>query len=135
MNIRMEAMKLFWLTPATSTIGFSSAKEPPCLEKCGLASQIRFPNRVVGRSSRFRVRSDKAERSGTVAISRNIKGAHFAVGCDCSHHHLPKGAPYEPREVYRHGRSPGNDLGGRHRWQRQADHGMHSGNESGYDSG
>jgi hypothetical protein len=25
--------------------------------------------------------------------SRNIKGAHFAVGCDCSYHHLPKGAP------------------------------------------
>src|ERR1035437_7599987 len=28
-----------------------------------------------------------------IAISRNIKGAHFAVGCDCPHHHLPKGAP------------------------------------------
>jgi hypothetical protein len=25
--------------------------------------------------------------------SRNIKGAHFAVGCGYSHHHLPKGAP------------------------------------------
>jgi len=24
---------------------------------------------------------------------RNIKGAHFAVGCGYSHHHLPKGAP------------------------------------------
>ena len=26
-------------------------------------------------------------------LSRNIKGAHFAVGFDRSHHHLPKGAP------------------------------------------
>ena len=26
-------------------------------------------------------------------LSRNIKGAHFAVGFDCSYHHLPKGAP------------------------------------------
>jgi len=25
--------------------------------------------------------------------ARNIKGAHFAVGCGYSHHHLPKGAP------------------------------------------
>jgi hypothetical protein len=25
--------------------------------------------------------------------SRNIKGAHFAVGCGYSYHHLPKGAP------------------------------------------
>jgi len=24
--------------------------------------------------------------------ARNIKGAHFAVGCGYSHHHLPKGA-------------------------------------------
>jgi hypothetical protein len=23
-----------------------------------------------------------------IPITRNIKGAHFAVGCDCSHHHL-----------------------------------------------
>jgi hypothetical protein len=26
-------------------------------------------------------------------LSRNIKGAHFGVGFDRSHHHLPKGAP------------------------------------------
>jgi hypothetical protein len=26
-------------------------------------------------------------------LPRNIKGAHFAVGFDCSYHHLPKGAP------------------------------------------
>jgi len=26
-------------------------------------------------------------------IARNIKGAHFAVGCGYSHQHLPKGAP------------------------------------------
>jgi hypothetical protein len=26
-------------------------------------------------------------------LSRNIKGAHFAVGFDRWHHHLPKGAP------------------------------------------
>jgi hypothetical protein len=26
-------------------------------------------------------------------LSRNIKGAHFAVGFDRLHHHLPKGAP------------------------------------------
>jgi hypothetical protein len=26
-------------------------------------------------------------------IARNIKGAHFAVVCGYSHHHLPKGAP------------------------------------------
>ena len=26
-------------------------------------------------------------------FARNIKGAHFAVGFDRSHHHLPKGAP------------------------------------------
>jgi hypothetical protein len=25
--------------------------------------------------------------------ARNIKGAHFAVGCGYSYHHLPKGAP------------------------------------------
>jgi hypothetical protein len=28
-----------------------------------------------------------------IAESRNIKGAHFAVGCGYSYHHLPKGAP------------------------------------------
>ena len=27
------------------------------------------------------------------ANARNIKGAHFAVSCGYSHHHLPKGAP------------------------------------------
>jgi hypothetical protein len=26
-------------------------------------------------------------------LPRNIKGAHFAVGFDRWHHHLPKGAP------------------------------------------
>jgi hypothetical protein len=26
-------------------------------------------------------------------FARNIKGAHFGVGFDRSHHHLPKGAP------------------------------------------
>jgi hypothetical protein len=25
--------------------------------------------------------------------ARNIKDAHFAIGCGYSHHHLPKGAP------------------------------------------
>src|SRR5216683_4367390 len=28
-----------------------------------------------------------------IAKSRNIKGAHVAVGCGYSYHHLPKGAP------------------------------------------
>jgi hypothetical protein len=27
------------------------------------------------------------------SIGRNIKGAHFAVGCGYSYHHLAKGAP------------------------------------------
>jgi hypothetical protein len=30
---------------------------------------------------------------GHLASARNIKGAHFAVGCGYSYHHLPKGAP------------------------------------------
>jgi hypothetical protein len=25
--------------------------------------------------------------------ARNIKGAHFGIGCGYSYHHLPKGAP------------------------------------------
>jgi hypothetical protein len=33
------------------------------------------------------------ERCLEIRLSRNIKGAHFAVGFDRSHHHLPKGAP------------------------------------------
>ena len=33
------------------------------------------------------------ERCLEIRLSRNIKGAHFTVGFDRSHHHLPKGAP------------------------------------------
>ena len=35
----------------------------------------------------------KPDRCCEILFPRNIKGAHFAVGFDCSHHHLPKGAP------------------------------------------
>src|ERR1700686_3683920 len=34
------------------------------------------------------------------AFTRNIKGAHFAVGCDCSHHHLPKRSAVMNQEKY-----------------------------------
>ena len=34
-----------------------------------------------------------ADRCREVLFARNIKGAHFAVGFDLSHQHLPKGAP------------------------------------------
>ena len=33
------------------------------------------------------------DRCREILFARNIKGAHFAVGFDRSHHHLPKGAP------------------------------------------
>src|SRR6266550_4128652 len=35
-----------------------------------------------------------------IAITRNIKGAHFAVGCDCLHHHLPKRSVFMNQEKY-----------------------------------
>src|SRR6266704_2376568 len=34
------------------------------------------------------------------AITRNIKGAHFAVGCDCWDHHLPKRSAVMNQEKY-----------------------------------
>ena len=39
------------------------------------------------------VKRGLADRCREQGLSRNIKGAHFAVGFDRSHHHLPKGAP------------------------------------------
>src|SRR5579864_2395371 len=33
-------------------------------------------------------------------ITRNIKGAHFAVGCDCWDHHLPKRSAVMNQEKY-----------------------------------
>ncbi|MGA8214487.1 MAG: hypothetical protein WB799_12900, partial [Candidatus Sulfotelmatobacter sp.] len=35
-----------------------------------------------------------------ISITRNIKGAHFAVGCDRSHHHLPKRSAVMNQEKY-----------------------------------
>jgi hypothetical protein len=37
--------------------------------------------------------SVKRRNISLIADARNIKGAHFAVGCGYSYHHLPKGAP------------------------------------------
>ena len=34
------------------------------------------------------------------SITRNIKGAHFAVGCDCWDHHLPKRSAVMNQEKY-----------------------------------
>src|SRR5664279_5518486 len=35
-----------------------------------------------------------------ISITRNIKGAHFAVGCDCWDHHLPKRSAVMNQEKY-----------------------------------
>src|ERR1700730_10617731 len=35
-----------------------------------------------------------------ISITRNIKGAHFAVGCDCWNHHLPKRSAVMNQEKY-----------------------------------
>jgi hypothetical protein len=35
-----------------------------------------------------------------IPIARNIKGAHFAVGCDCWDHHLPKRSAVMNQEKY-----------------------------------
>jgi Arc/MetJ-type ribon-helix-helix transcriptional regulator len=42
---------------------------------------------ILSRSGR------KLDRCREILFPRNIKGAHFAVGFDCSYHNLPKGAP------------------------------------------
>src|SRR5437870_13306683 len=35
-----------------------------------------------------------------IAFARNIKGAHFAVGCDCWNHHLPTRSAVMNQEKY-----------------------------------
>ena len=71
---------------------------------------------------------------GKPSSPRNIKGARFAVDFDRSHHPHRKERRCEPSEVYWYGRSSGNDLGCSHGFHRQADPGVHPGNESGHDS-
>ena len=53
--------------------------------KIGVGLTVEALTEITGLGSR-----DNCREQG---LSRNIKGAHFAVGFDCSYHHLPKGAP------------------------------------------
>src|SRR6266481_4456403 len=49
---------------------------------------------VLPDANRFLQISSERVLQQPLRFPRNIKGAHFAVGFDCSHHHLPKGAPF-----------------------------------------
>ena len=48
---------------------------------------------TVGKSPHLKTPASKRVFQQPLLLSRNIKGAHFAVGFDRSHHYLPKGAP------------------------------------------
>jgi hypothetical protein len=56
-----------------------------------------FPVAPLAAAIEFgRVRMPKADMPWLIydqVNARNVKGAHFAVGCGYSYHHLPKGAP------------------------------------------
>jgi hypothetical protein len=52
-------------------------------------------SRIVGHSEVYpwSISGGQLDRCCEILFARNIKGAHFAVGFDRLHHHLPKGAP------------------------------------------
>ena len=42
--------------------------------------------------------SSQKRRLAEISISRNLKGAHVGVGCDCGDHHHRQGAPFINQE-------------------------------------